>query len=149
TLFARRVEFINRQTRYALKRSDALHADCQRDIELAPHWGFDAHKPTLVVPGAGGIQSDLFKPGPVSSEVYANLNIPQGHPVVINPRGARAYVNNEVFFRSIPLVLQARPETIFVCVNLQGHTLAEKWVDELKINSNVRLTGPLDRREMA
>src|SRR6185503_8120854 len=54
TLWAARNPMIARQTRQTLKRADALHCDCRRDLELAiKSWGFSDKKPAAVLPGAG------------------------------------------------------------------------------------------------
>ena len=82
-------------TSWTMQVADALHADCQRDIRLGRHWGFSAKKPTLVTPGNGGVRMDVFHPP----------SRPVEDPIVINPRGARAYVRNDVFFQAIPLVV--------------------------------------------
>jgi hypothetical protein len=99
TLHAPATRRLTHLTRLALKRADALHTDCERDQRLAVTWEFDPDKPAVVLPGAGGIQLDTFYPGSAERE-----------PVVINPRGLRAYVRTDTFFRSIPLVLAMVPQ---------------------------------------
>ena len=74
-------------TRWTMQVADALHADCQRDVRLAREWGFGQGKPALVAPGNGGIRTDVFYP-PAD---------PVEEPVIINPRGFRPYVRNDVF----------------------------------------------------
>ncbi len=49
-------------TRRTLARASALHADCHRDVRLAVEWGFDPAKASIVLPGGGGIQMDVFFP---------------------------------------------------------------------------------------
>ncbi|HSQ27196.1 MAG TPA: glycosyltransferase, partial [Anaerolineales bacterium] len=115
TLHARANPWMGRLTRNTLRQIDALHSDCDRDLRLAQKWGFDAYKPGLVVPGAGGIQADIFYP---PSEDYQKER--RESLSVVNPRGIRAYVRNDVFFRSIPLVLQQQPETKFYCPTMSG-----------------------------
>ncbi len=44
-----------KHTRMVLTRADALLADAHRDIRLGTEWGFGEGKPSLVVPGGGGI----------------------------------------------------------------------------------------------
>jgi glycosyltransferase involved in cell wall biosynthesis len=144
TLHARANPGMGRLTRNTLRQVDALHSDCDRDLRLAQKWGFDARKPGLVVPGAGGIQADIFyPPGNDRQKVRReSLN-------VVNPRGIRAYVRNDVFFRSIPLVLQQQPETKFYCPTMSGDPQAEKWVRELGIQANTVLLPRQTRQEMA
>lgn len=149
TLHAAHYPLMRRETRKAMTRANALHTDCQRDLRLAAKWGFDSRRPAVVLPGAGGIQADLFHPGEVSQRWRQQLNIPPGAPVVINPRGLRKYVLNDVFFHAIPAVLRERPDTIFLCSAMQGSAQAEGWVNRLGIVSNVRLLPSVPRSDMA
>jgi glycosyltransferase involved in cell wall biosynthesis len=119
--------------------SDALHADCHRDIRLGRQWGFGTSKPTLVVPGGGGIREDVFFPS----------DMPATSATVINARGARVYVRNDVFFQAIPRVLARRPDARFVCVALDGDADAARWVEKLGIQHAVTLLPPLAQAELA
>jgi len=139
TLMANSNPILGRQTRSTLHRVDALLCDCRRDRLLASiSWGMDSQKPAAVLPGSGGVQPSLFYSGD-SPETRAELNISNSAPVVINPRGFRAYVRQEVFFQSIPLILKDFPDAIFVCTGMQGNPLAERWIIELAIHKSVRL----------
>jgi len=138
TLHARTTPWMRQATERTLMRADALHSDTQRDLLLASDWGFEPTKPGVVLPGAGGIQLSLFHP-PDSAP----------GPVVINPRGLRAYVRNDTFFKAIPLVLAQIPEARFLCPSMQGAPEAERWVERLGITSAVDLFPPLERAEMA
>jgi hypothetical protein len=129
TLHASSSPHMRRYTRQALRRADALLADCRRDLRLATEWGFDAAKPAAVLPGGGGVQLDLFYPPQNDSQL----------PVIINPRGFRAYVQNEAFFHAIPLVLAAHPEARFVCPAMAGEVQAQHWVEQLGIAGSVDL----------
>jgi glycosyltransferase involved in cell wall biosynthesis len=70
------------------------------------------------------------------------------NPVIINPRGFRAYVKNEAFFKSIPLVLDKRSDARFVCSSMQGEAQALQWMKELNIEHAVQLNPPLSHAEM-
>ena len=100
-------------TRLALRRATALHTDCQRDQRLAQDWGFDAGKPGIVLPGAGGIQMDVF---------YPAQEAPEQPPLVLNPRGLRAYVRTDTIFQAIKLVHAQRPEVRFACTGMAGQS---------------------------
>lgn len=126
-------------TRKTMKAVTALHADCERDIRLAREWGLDPNKPTLVTPGNGGIRTDVFYP-PAE---------PVREPVIINPRGFRAYVRNDSFFKAIPLVLAKVPQAKFICSSMQGEMRATQWVKELNIEHAVTLNPPVTHTEMA
>ena len=139
TLHAPSTPLMRRYTRLALQAATALHADCQRDVRLAHKWGFDPEKPAIVLPGAGGVQPDLFFP-PAT---------PVADPVVINPRGIRFYVNNAAFFQAIPLVLKGQPRAHFLCPTMADEPQAHHWLDELHIAGNVELLPTQSRPQMA
>lgn len=138
TLHARSTPLMAILTRLTLQRAAALHADCQRDIRLARRLGFSANRPALVVPGNGGVRREVFYPPP---------ELPS-RPVVVNPRGLRGYVRTDVFFRSIPLVLEKRPEAFFRCVNMAGEEEALRWIKRLGIENAVELLPPLSHENM-
>ncbi|MEN3334565.1 MAG: hypothetical protein V7641_3930 [Blastocatellia bacterium] len=150
TLCAPDNPLIARQTRQALGRADALHTDCRRDLALAiEEWGFDAKKLAAVLPGAGGIQMTRFYADTSDERLRQQLNISEDAPVIINARGFRDYVRNDVYFAAIPLVLKKYPQVVFLCVAMYGNTLAEKWVQQFGIAANVRLLPQVERDEMA
>ncbi|MBI5352192.1 MAG: glycosyltransferase family 4 protein [Chloroflexi bacterium] len=139
TLHAPSTPLMKYYTRKTMKTVHALHADCERDIRLAHTWGLSVEKPTLVTPGNGGIRSDVFYP-PLE---------PVKEPVIINPRGFRAYVNNETFFKSIPLVLAKRADAKFICASMAGEPQAVGWLKELNIEHAVQLNPQLSHVQMA
>jgi glycosyltransferase involved in cell wall biosynthesis len=112
------------------------------------NWGLDSNKPTTVLPSSGGVRTSVFYSGPDPNS-RVQMNIAPDAPVVINPRGFRAYVRNEVFFQAIPLVLKQRPEAIFICTGMHANPIAEKWVSEFGIKDNVRLLPVASHDEMA
>jgi glycosyltransferase involved in cell wall biosynthesis len=138
TLHAPSTPLMRSYTRRVMKKVNALHADCERDIRLAHEWGLGVEKPTLVTPGNGGIRSEVFYP-PVE---------PVRNPVIINPRGFRAYVRNDSFFKSIPLVLAKRADAKFVCALMEGQPQALQWMRELQIEHAVQLLAPLSQEKM-
>src|SRR5262249_53222896 len=118
---------ISKLTRTALAKTSALHSDCQRDVNLARTWGFDSTKPSIVLPGAGGIQRSIFSThGPLPQ-----IDVPKGAQIVVNPRGLRVYVRNDVFFQAIPLVLQKCPNAFFLGVSMKGSSAVEKWIADM------------------
>jgi len=141
TLHAPSTPWMSRHTRNTLKRADAIHADCQRDIRYAHTWGFDPLCPSIVLPGAGGIQMELFYPP--ERATYPQV------PTLINPRGVRAYVRNDAFFTAMPEVLAELPNCRILCTGMAGDRRISRWVDELKLRENVDLLPPQTRPEMA
>jgi hypothetical protein len=142
-------------TRWALRRADALHTDCQRDARLARRWGFPGDRPLAVLPGNGGVRASVFHGGPpewarLQGEAAGALrSIPPQAPLVVNPRGFRAYVRSDTFFRAIPRILDRVPEAVFLCVAMSGEAAAEGWVRRLGIERAVRLLPTLAPDEMA
>jgi glycosyltransferase involved in cell wall biosynthesis len=136
-------------SRLALQRADALHCDCNRDLKLAADFGFTSHKPSIVLPGGGGIQMEVFGAQKADSKARGRFNIPEDAPLVCNPRGFRRYVRTDTFFRSAALATKRRPDIVFAAVAMQGHPVAERWITALGIQKNVRLLPILSRTEMA
>ncbi len=136
TLHARGFFLMAALTRRALHRADGLMADTSRDIRLGHEWGFEG--PTLVVPGSGGIRFDEIRAAGSRLD-FLPEKLPDA-PIVVNPRGHRpGSLRQDVFFQSIPLVLEKFPQAIFVCPPLAGDAQAKGWVSALNIASNVRL----------
>jgi len=138
SLHARSTLLMKTYTRMALRAANGLHADCQRDIRLAGRLGFPDNFPTLVAPGNGGIRQDVFYP-------------PEGAPdapVVVQPRGFRAYVRNDTFFQAIPLVLEEFPGARFLCPAMAGEREAQEWVRKLDIAQAVELLPPRSHPQM-
>ena len=138
TLHAPSTRLMSHYTRWTLQVADALHADCQRDVRLAREWGFDEKKPDLVAPGNGGIRTDVFYPP----------TTPVRAPIIINPRGFRPYVRNDIFFRAIPLVLEKQPNAKFVFALMAGEIQALRWAQELGVTDAVEFLHPLSHSQM-
>jgi glycosyltransferase involved in cell wall biosynthesis len=141
TLHANSTPLMKYYTRLALQGAAALHTDCQRDQRLAQEWGFEAGNPAIVLPGGGGIQMDVF---------YPDLGmVNEQPPLVLNPRGLRAYVRTDTIFRAIGLVHAQRPQVRFACTGMAGQSEALGWVGELGLEGAVELLQPLSREQMA
>ena len=69
--------------------------------------------------------------------------------MVINPRGIRAYIRNDTFFKAIPQIIEEIPGTKFVCPGMLGESEAERWVDRYKLSSHVKLLPVVPMRKMA
>ncbi len=141
TLHAPSTPLMGYYTRKTMNAVHALHADCERDVRLARAWGLGADQPTLVTPGNGGIRSDVFYQ-------LAGPKKPVTNPVIINPRGFRAYVKNEAFFKSIPLVLAKRSDARFIFSSMAGESQAVQWIKQLGIEHAVQLNPPLSHAQM-
>ena len=141
TLHAGTTPLMRSYTRKTLRRADALHADCQRDVRLARQWGFGEEKRAFVLPGGGGIQLDVFHPRDESPA--------QPDFRVINPRGVRAYIRNDTFFRAVPLVHRQHPQIRFICPAMSGESEAEHWLASLYLSEEVELLPRQSRSQMA
>jgi glycosyltransferase involved in cell wall biosynthesis len=141
TLHAGATPWMRRYTRLALTRADGLHTDCRRDLRLAYQWGFSEQKTTLVVPGNGGINIDLFYP--------QGDGIKSQEKIVINPRGFRSYIRNDTFFEAIPQILDDQQEIKFVCPGMAGEAEVQKWIDKYEIERAVELLPNQSREKMA
>jgi glycosyltransferase involved in cell wall biosynthesis len=139
TLHAPSTRLMSHYTRWTMQVADALHSDCDRDVRLAREWGFGQDKPALVAPGNGGIRSDVFYPP----------EKPVEEPIIINPRGFRPYVRNDVYFKAIPLVLARRPDAKFIFALMAGESQAEQWMRELDVGHAVELLPPMSQSQMA
>jgi hypothetical protein len=139
TLHAPSTPLMRHHTEWTMTVADGLHADCHRDVRLARQWGLSPTRPTLVIPGSGGIRTEVF---------YAPREI-QAEPVVINPRGARAYVRTDVFLHAIPEVLRRLPGARFLCPGLVGDRGAERTIRSLGIQRAVQLLPHLPQAELA
>jgi len=129
-------------TRRALLRANGLMSDTQRDIRLARSWSFNPAKPSLAVPGNGGI--DLGEIEQATRGI--GLAVPWQ---VINPRGFRSgSVRNDTFFKSIPQVLKRHPNTQFICTWMAGQPEALRWIEDLHIFDNVTLLPMLSQQEL-
>ena len=150
TLYAKENPLIAAATRRTMQRVTALHTDCYRDRRLATSWGFDDAKPSVVLPGSGGVQLSLFLPKPAPREAYARWDVDPDRPVIFNPRNFRPnYVRNDVFFSASEAVLAQRPDVQIVCVGMAGNPIAEQWRASLKNPASVRLLPSVTRPQMA
>ncbi len=129
TLHAPSAPLMRFYTRKTLRFADGLHADAERDIRLARRWGWDESKPSWVAPGNGGIRADVFYPPPM----------PTRNPIIVNPRGVRPYVRNDMFFKAIPLVLAKHPDAKFRCVGMRNEAQARAWIKEYGVEHATEL----------
>lgn len=155
TLHASASPAMSMLTRRTVVAACGLHTDCRRDLGLASRWGLGSGRPSIVLPGNGGVRREVFFPdAPADEQIPARLSaaladVPATAPMVVNPRGFRAYVRNDTFFRAIPRVLERMPGVIFVCPAMAGDAQAGRWVRQLAVGSSVRLLPHLEAAEMA
>ncbi len=139
TLHASGSSAMKKMTIRTLERADGLAADTIRDIRLGKGWGFREYQFSMVVPGNGGIDFPALRIDAEREE--ENLRwLPENQDIVVNPRGFRpGSVRNDTFFRSIPLILNQCPNTLFVCFSMANQPEALEWVKQLQIERQVLL----------
>jgi glycosyltransferase involved in cell wall biosynthesis len=134
------------RTRRTLRRAQGLMADAGRDLRLGKEWGFSG--PTLEIPGAGGIRLGELQAA-LAAPVQFPQNLPEGVPLVVNPRGSRpGSLRNDVFFQAIPRVLAKVPQARFVCPPLAGDAEAARWVETLGIAGQTQLWPRLSQAQL-
>lgn len=143
TLHAPSTPLMRRLTRQTMQRLAGLHADCRRDVRLARQWGFGQENAALVAPGNGGVRLDLFHPPEPGGDEGDR------QPLVINPRGLRAYVRNDTFFQSAQQIAQIRGDVRFLCTGMRGENLALDWIGKLGLGEVVELLPRLTPQQMA
>ena len=116
---------------------------------MAVSYGFSTQKPWLVLPGGGGIQTNFYFNVRRDHSLLKEFGIPEGVPLVINPRGARAYVRNDVFFQAILLVLREIPDAFFLAVGMRGNPRAERWLRNHREHGSVKLLPTISRKQLA
>ncbi|MCD6401556.1 MAG: glycosyltransferase family 4 protein [Anaerolineales bacterium] len=142
TLHAPSTKRMRALTEQAMKNADALHTDCYKDLRLARLWGYTG-KQTMVVPGSGGVRRDVFYPSESRTSVVTKK------PVVINPRGLRAYIHNDVFFGAIALVMKEYPQAKVLCPAMKGSPQVQRWLERFGLEGEIDLLPKVSRAQMA
>lgn len=124
----------------ALRTIRGLHADCQRDIELACEWGAPRDALQLVAAGNMGYDSAIFHPDATPQEPRT---------VVFCPRGPASYVNFAGFLRVADRVTRARNDVVFMAARLEGVAVAESIRAASRHPDRIHLSGNLSQHEMA
>lgn len=149
TLHANGSFFMRTHTRQTLLMCAGLIADAGRDIELARQWGLPDDTPTTVLPGAGGIPTDVYSLASSSIADVLNSPIQDDAPVILNPRGFRTgSVRNDIFFQAIPIVLAEIPDAVFLCPAMADEPEAADWVQRLGIQAHVQLLPKIPHERM-
>ena len=136
-------------TRRALAEADGIIADAEVDLIRARSFGATSNTPTLKVPGCGGMNREVFFPGPADRNVLCRLGVGANRPIVLNARGYRSYIRNDVFLAAIPKLLKVRPDTLFIGVGLKDWKTASNWIKRSGTSSSVILTPPLAQSDLA
>jgi glycosyltransferase involved in cell wall biosynthesis len=95
-----------------------------------------------VLPGAGGIQSEVFFPPAAGLRELVPFSI-------VNPRGVRAYIRNDTFFKAIPGIRKNFSQARFLCPSMAEEPQAIQQVRALGLEGQVELLPRLPRPQMA
>jgi glycosyltransferase involved in cell wall biosynthesis len=124
--------------RQILARTDLLFADCRRDIELAGSWGLRPATRTAVLPGGGGIE--LAQAAASQIEWVAGLRGP-GVRLVVNTRGRRPYVRNDVLLAALAMLADDLDPTVhMVFVNSAQDDELLRAIDRHPLVSRIHVT---------
>jgi glycosyltransferase involved in cell wall biosynthesis len=140
-----------RLTSFAVRRTDALLADCRRDIDFARKYGLRTECKTLVLPGNGGVDLRLFSPG---------LDAGRRERLIVFPRGLHPYMQTDVLLAAISLlfresayknsvfILLATPATVGILKEMAAkRNLAPEAVRVLAFMSRPKLAALLQRAD--
>jgi hypothetical protein len=142
TLEASTSRLTGHATRRVLARTDLLFADCQRDINLAKSWGLRPTTPTAVLPGGGGI--DLARLAEKDRTLRSPLSdlTGSGHRLVVNARGCRVYVRNEVLLEALSLLAtDLDPRVRVVFVDSAHDTALRRSIERHPLGKRIVITG--------
>ena len=149
TFHANRSPLLRRMTRRAMKRADALNAECQFNYPLARKWGFSPENPWVALPGSGGVRPGIFYPTTDRVSLFEKWDIPEGSSVVLNPRGYQRHIRNDTFLRAIPKIAAARPGTVFLAVGMNGDRASGKLVRRLNVGTVIRMLPKVSQQDIA
>jgi glycosyltransferase involved in cell wall biosynthesis len=149
THLAAQSRLTGRATRRVLERTDLLFADCQRDIDLATAWGLRSTIPTAVLPGGGGIDlSGLAESGGLAAQRLSDRER-SGHRFVVNARGARPYVRNDVLLDALALMAADLDPCVRVVFVDSAHDAALRHsIERHRLRDKIIIMGKRSRAEV-
>lgn len=124
TLHAPTTKLMRRHTWRTLTKADGLISDCVRDINLSRSWGYPAGRPTIVLPGNGGI-SVPTNVRDLGAHTRSGMGLAPETPVVFSPRGPRVYLRLANFIHALPSILRADPRVVFVFADCTHNRLRD------------------------
>jgi glycosyltransferase involved in cell wall biosynthesis len=149
TYHARSSPMMKEFTRTTMRKTDALHSDCRRDVRMAFDWGLRIDTLTLVEPGSGGVRAMVFSPGKPDQAFVKKYSLPKEACFIVNPRGLKGVARTDTFFRSMPLIRQAVPNAHFLALRMAGSGEALDWVRKVNAGDCTTLLPALQPEEMA
>jgi glycosyltransferase involved in cell wall biosynthesis len=137
-------------TKRTLETADAVLADCNADL-LRTAGMLGKEKPVTLVcpPGTGGVRPEVFRLKTGQEQCSERWRCLAGRPVIVNPRGVRAYVRHDTVFRALALIRDKVPDVVLVSAGLKDWAPAHRWIRRLDLSDNIILTEVLRQEELA
>lgn len=128
-------------TRRILARTDLLFADCQRDIDHATAWGLRPGTAAAVLPGGGGIDLRRLARRQQLPPSLRDLIRPDDR-LVVNARGRRPYVRNEVLLNALSLLAEELdPQVRFLFVDSVHDEVLLRSIQQHRLSGRILVTG--------
>lgn len=137
-----------RATRTALSKAAGVHADCRRDLDLAPQWGMRDDAIGLLAPGNFGVDPATFHPGN-DHGIRQRWGIPTDSQVVLNPRRPAGWVQWREFIHGFALAAEERGDIHGVMLAAKGYEDAEELVSSLGLGERMTMLPEVSRQEVA
>jgi glycosyltransferase involved in cell wall biosynthesis len=135
-------------TRRVLMRTALLFADCQRDIELAKNWGLRPTTLTAVLPGGGGIGLGNVLEQAASLPTILTA-VPESDRIVVNARGCREYVRNDVLLEALSLLADdLDPHVWVVFIDAVRDEALRRSIQRHRMADKIIVTGKLSPTEV-
>ena len=101
-----------------LSRIKGIHADANDDLVTATNDFKLNHKVIrLHVPTSGGVPTEQLRLDVTKVEAKRMLGLPEDCTLIVNPRGTRSYIDQDVFFKAA--AIDSCSSNIYLAVNVQ------------------------------
>jgi glycosyltransferase involved in cell wall biosynthesis len=134
--------------RYVLSRADWVTADSQDLLQLAIQFGASNNNSSLI---QWGVDLDTFHPAGIDCPGCLRLEAAiglQDQQVVLSPRGMQPIYNLDRIIATIPIVLQANPNTVYILrdyIATPGYRAQlEQQATRLGVNQAIRWIGSIE-----
>ncbi|MEX5710330.1 glycosyltransferase [Parafrankia sp. FMc6] len=148
TLIAPTTRKLRLLTRTTMRRADGLMADCHADVARALDWGLPPSRPTIVLPGGGGIDLGSLDRTPSRADAKRALGIDPERIVILNPRGDRQYIPTAVYCTALHQIATRRRDTFFVFADMARNAEVARSLRQLGIAERTMLLPKLDHGRM-
>ncbi|MEE8574471.1 MAG: glycosyltransferase family 4 protein, partial [Thermodesulfobacteriota bacterium] len=142
----------SRLRKYAVKRglakADFITVDSEELREKTLRYGAYDSKIEYI---SFGVDTEVFRPRPGSSELRARQRIEPGAPVIFSNRSFEDLYNIDIIIKAVPAVLEVFPNAIFL---FAWHSASKKeslvaLAESLGVTDSVRFVGKVGHDELA